>query len=264
MWHYSPELKTILEEIDRQIRFGDEYVRVRHPQTGQTYQLPAACLQPVDRQKPLSADVVMVRAIAARITEALKNDVMLSPLEADIIPLPHQLYALNRAMERGHVRFLLADEVGLGKTIEAGLILRELKLRGEVERVLVLAPKSLLIQWVSEMETHFGETFTLVQPSAIDDDLWKMYPQVVVSIDSVKPMEKRHNWTPAQIDAWRQNKPIIPSSACLNVMLSLAKHLMLDGNQSSFAKPVLSAVEGLRMTDFFMRKNSSNSTRKRS
>ena len=219
MWHYSPELKTILEEISRHTLFGEEYVRVRHPQTGQTYRLPSACLGPVDALVPPSADAVMARAIAARITEALKGDVMLSPLEADIIPLPHQLYALHRAMGsspllssppnwggcRG-VRFLLADEVGLGKTIEAGLILRELKLRGLVERVLVLAPKSLLLQWVSEMETHFGETFTLVQPSGIEGDLWKEYPQVVVSIDAVKPMEKRHGWTPAQVDAYNRKR----------------------------------------------------------
>jgi SNF2-related domain len=53
------------------------------------------------------------------------------------------------------VRYLLADEVGLGKTIEAGLILRQLKLRGLVRRALVIAPKGLVAQWVSEMRTHF-------------------------------------------------------------------------------------------------------------
>lgn len=128
-------------------------------------------LQPIDGLEPLSADEVMVRAIAARITESLKRDVLLSPLEADIIPLPHQLYALNRALQGDYVRFLLADEVGLGKTIEAGLIMRELKLRGEVERILVLAPKSLLVQWVQEMETRFGESFELIQPSANGDEV---------------------------------------------------------------------------------------------
>ena len=207
MWHYAPDLENLVEEIDRHTLFDQNYIRVRHPQTGQTYQLPIDRLQPVDELEPLSGDAVMVRAIAGRITEALKSDVMLSPLDADIIPLPHQLYALNRAMERNPVRFLLADEVGLGKTIEAGLILRELKLRGEVERILVLVPKSLLIQWVSEMETHFGETFTLGQTSEIKDEaFWKMQSQVVVSIDSVKPMEKRRNWTQRQIDAHNRER----------------------------------------------------------
>jgi len=206
MWHYSPELDTVLEEIDRQTIFGEEYVRLRHPHTGQTYRVQLGFLQPVDVLEPLSADKVMVRGIAARITGSLKRDVMLSPLEADIIPLPHQIYALNRALQGDYVRFLLADEVGLGKTIEAGLIMRELKLRGEVERILILAPKSLLVQWVQEMENRFGESFELVQPSVDGDEIWKMHPQVVVSMDSVKPLEKRQGWTPAQIDAYNRKR----------------------------------------------------------
>ena len=104
MWHYSPELNTVLEEIDRQTLFGEEYVRLRHPHTGPTYRTQFCLLQPVDGLEPLSADEVMVRAIAARIIEALKHDVMLSPLEADIIPLPHQLYALSRALQGDYVR----------------------------------------------------------------------------------------------------------------------------------------------------------------
>jgi SNF2 family DNA or RNA helicase len=62
-------------------------------------------------------------------------------LEGSVIPLPHQLYALQRAMSADRVRYLLADEVGLGKTIEAGLILRELKVRGLAKRILVVAPR---------------------------------------------------------------------------------------------------------------------------
>ena len=102
---------------------------------------------------------------AARIADALTQDVLLAPLEAGVIPLPHQLHALTRAMTGDRIRYLLADEVGLGKTIEAGLIFRELKLRGLVKRVLVVAPKGLVTQWVQEMQTHFGEEFRLLTPS---------------------------------------------------------------------------------------------------
>ncbi|GIW56406.1 MAG: hypothetical protein KatS3mg082_2810 [Nitrospiraceae bacterium] len=63
------------------------------------------------------------------------------------------------------MRYLLADEVGLGKTIEAGLIMRELKLRGLVRRTLVIAPKGLVTQWVAEMRTHFAEDFRLLIPA---------------------------------------------------------------------------------------------------
>ncbi|MEX2553187.1 MAG: helicase, partial [Actinomycetota bacterium] len=76
-------------------------------------------------------------AAAARVSDALASDLLLAPLESSVIPLPHQLLALERALHRDPVRCLLADEVGLGKTIEAGLIMRELKLRGRVRRILV-------------------------------------------------------------------------------------------------------------------------------
>jgi len=75
------------------------------------------------------------------------------------------LKALRRAVSQDRVRFLLADEVGLGKTIEAGLIMRELKLRGLVRRTLVITPKGLVTQWMAEMQTHFGEEFRYVSPS---------------------------------------------------------------------------------------------------
>ena len=90
---------------------------------------------------------------------------LLAPIEASVIPLPHQIRALRHAIEHDRVRYLLADEVGLGKTIEAGLVMRELKLRGLVRRTLVIAPKGLVTQWVAEMQTHFGEEFRLLVPS---------------------------------------------------------------------------------------------------
>jgi superfamily II DNA or RNA helicase len=144
--------------------------------------------------------------------------VLLAPIESSVIPLPHQLVALARAMAQPRVRYLLADEVGLGKTIEAGLILRELKLRGQVRRTLVIAPKGLVSQWVSEMHFHFGESFQLVLPEDIKTlsriapaasrvgaaphapNAWSLFAQVVVPMDSVKPMDRRRGWSDAQVD----------------------------------------------------------------
>jgi SNF2 family DNA or RNA helicase len=94
-------------------------------------------------------------------TRKFKNS-LLAPIESSVIPLPHQIRALSRAIANDRVRYLLADEVGLGKTIEAGLIMRELKLRGLVKRTLVIAPKGLVSQWVAEMRAHFNEHFQLV------------------------------------------------------------------------------------------------------
>lgn len=158
----------------------------------------------------------------------MTQDVLLAPIESCVIPLPHQIRALSRAMAGDRVRYLLADEVGLGKTIEAGLILRELKLRGLVKRTLVVAPKGLVSQWVAEMRTHFDEPFQLVLPEDIktlsrisavqsrmsnvqshgedgnrpwtlDQRSWAMFNQVVVPMDSVKPLDKRRGWTAAQV-----------------------------------------------------------------
>ena len=85
--------------------------------------------------------------------------VSFSSLASGIIPLPHQLHVLNRAMETNNIRYILADEVGLGKTIEAGMIIRELKSRGLVSRILVVCPTGLVTQWASEMEEKFHENF---------------------------------------------------------------------------------------------------------
>ncbi len=128
-------------------------------------------------------------------------------MESNVIPLPHQIHALFRAISGDRVRYLLADEVGLGKTIEAGLTLRELKLRGLVRRTLIVAPKGLATQWVAEMQTHFNEEFQLVFGEDIGalqrltpgggqrTSAWSMFDQVIVSLDSVKPLEKRRGWS---------------------------------------------------------------------
>lgn len=115
------------------------------------------------------------------------------------------------------MRFLLADEVGLGKTIEAGLVMRELKLRGLVERVLVVAPAGLVTQWVAEMRTHFSEEFHLLIPGEMSslrrlhgvdetENLWRRWNQVVCPLDSVKPMERRRGWSFRQVQAYNRER----------------------------------------------------------
>jgi SNF2 family DNA or RNA helicase len=132
-------------------------------------------------------------------------------MESNVIPLPHQIHALSRAISGDRVRYLLADEVGLGKTIEAGLVMRELKLRGLVRRTLVVSPKGIATQWVAEMQTHFNEQFQLVLGDDIStlqrlapgadhrSSAWSMFDQVIVSLDSVKPMDKRRGWTAERV-----------------------------------------------------------------
>ena len=72
-----------------------------------------------------------------------------APMGSTVIPLSHQLHAVSRAISGNRVRYLLADEVGLGKTIEVSLIMCELKLRGLIRRTLVVAPMEITAQWVA-------------------------------------------------------------------------------------------------------------------
>lgn len=165
-------------------------------------------LQALASNKVCSAEHIAYVSAAAKIAACLhEQDVLLAPMGSNVIPLPHQLKALNRAISKSQVRYLLADEVGLGKTIEAGLIMRELKLRGLVKRILVVTPKGLATQWISEMQNHFNEAFQLLLPGEFDssaENIWSRHNQVVCSMDSIKPIEKRRGWDLNKINSYNQ------------------------------------------------------------
>jgi len=82
--------------------------------------------------------------------------------------LPHQLYIAHRVAQHSHPRVLLADEVGLGKTIEAGLIIHRQLLTGRANRVLILVPEPLLHQWLVEMLRRFNLAFSLFDRDRLD------------------------------------------------------------------------------------------------
>src|SRR4051812_15196628 len=78
--------------------------------------------------------------------------------------LPHQIRVAQQVLQRPmDGRAILADEVGLGKTIEAGIILKELEIRGLVRRILILTPASLVTQWVEELHEKFFAEFTAIE-----------------------------------------------------------------------------------------------------
>jgi superfamily II DNA/RNA helicase len=198
-----------------------------------------------DRPPPNEHDLSFVAA-ASRIADALSTDALLAPVESKVIPLPHQLHALSRAMSGDRVRFLLADEVGLGKTIEAGLIMRELKLRGLVERILVIAPAGLVTQWVAEMRTHFTEEFQLVVPGEMSslrrlhgvdegDNLWRRWNQVVCPMDSVKPMDRRKGWSFREVQAYNRERFVDMIAAGWDLIVIDEAHRM-GGNSEQVAR----------------------------
>jgi len=206
-WLWSLDHGQLCRVIESQTLWGEEICRVWLPGLDAVVRVAAARLRSPAEGSTATADSVAYVAAAARIADALTQDLLLAPIESSVIPLPHQIRALSRAVSGERVRYLLADEVGLGKTIEAGLILRELKLRGRVRRTLVVAPKGLVTQWVAEMRTHFGEEFRLLIPSdfpayrrlAPEENLWQSHAQVVCPMDSVKPIDGRRGWSPEQV-----------------------------------------------------------------
>ncbi|MFH1633750.1 MAG: helicase-related protein, partial [Chloroflexota bacterium] len=115
-------------------------------------------------------------------------------------PRPYQLVPLLMALKLEPVRLLIADDVGIGKTIEAGLIARELLDRGEIERLAVLCPPQLAEQWQDELRDKFHIEAELVLPSTVsrlergtrlDQSLFDIYPYVIVSTDFIKSDRRR-------------------------------------------------------------------------
>jgi len=147
----------------------------------------------------------------------IKNETsagILSKLSSGIIPLPHQLHVLNRALSNNNVRYILADEVGLGKTIEAGLIIKELKTRGLIKRILVVCPTGLVTQWSLEMQDKFNEKFHVILPEDYDtirritgnEDVYGQFDQVISPMDSIKPLERRVGWTEEKIAEYNEER----------------------------------------------------------
>ncbi len=230
-WVYSDEHRHSGLLVERQEIWGHVACRVWLPATNEVVSVqPESLCRLGDNHAP-STDWLVYAATAARIQDALSQNILLAPMEAPVVPLPHQIKALSRAVSGDDVRYLLADEVGLGKTVEAGLILRELKLRGLVQRTVVVAPKGLTAQWAAEMRVHFGETFRVVLPEDLQTlrrmmaedrltwkaggdagagndlaNVWRMFPQVIVPMDSVKPIEKRRGWSKNQLADYNRQR----------------------------------------------------------
>lgn len=104
---------------------------------------------------------------ASFLRHAYQFDPLSGLSNARVEPALHQIYVAHRVTRKLQPRMILADEVGLGKTIEAGLIIKELRARGVLKRCLVVCPASLQLQWKQEMRSKFNEDFEIVDRSAV-------------------------------------------------------------------------------------------------
>lgn len=216
-WWYSIDHDEPCRVVDLEALWGQPTCLVWLPRRDAAVRVLQKRLVPLKAGGANLLDHLSYVSAAARIADALERDALVAPLEGTVIPLPHQLLALQRAISGDRIRYLLADEVGLGKTIEAGLIFRELKIRGLVRRVLVVAPAGLVLQWQTEMKCHFGEDFRLVLPSSFaalrqagefqdDENIWRIHDQVVCPLDSVKPLDARRGWSQDQLARYNRER----------------------------------------------------------
>lgn len=143
----------------------------------------AAVLARPEWDPPLA---VMARALGESVRSV--NDAWGVFSRSRIALLPHQLWVCRQVNRHRPARWLVADDVGLGKTIEAGLILLPLIAAGEVRRLLVLCPASLVEQWQYRMRTMFDIRLTAYTPEADTPkaDFWNTQNQVVASVHTLR------------------------------------------------------------------------------
>ena len=142
---------------------------------------------------------------ALRLGLAYEYDPYFALAIARVDPLPHQLEAVYEYfLKQPRIRFLLADDPGAGKTIMAGLLIKELKIRGLVKRTLIITPANLTFQWQRELKDKFREEFEVVRGDVLranyGSNPWQEKNQVVTSVSWVSRIEDakdsllRSNW----------------------------------------------------------------------
>ncbi len=140
-------------------------------------------------------DEFRLAAEALRIKYAALYDPMAAVNSSDIEPLPHQIRAVyEELLPRIPLRFLLADDPGAGKTIMAGLYLKELMLRSDCERAIIVAPGGLVEQWREELSQKFDLRFEVFSKQMVDDALGRNvfaeHPYLIARMDQVSRSEE--------------------------------------------------------------------------
>jgi len=135
---------------------------------------------------------------AMRLALAYEYDPYFSLSIARVDPLPHQLEAVYEYfLKLPRIRFLLADDPGAGKTIMAGLLIKELKVRGLIKRILIVTPANLCFQWQRELKDKFREQFIVVRSDVLRSNYgtnpWQDINQVITSVSWVSRIDDAHD-----------------------------------------------------------------------
>lgn len=187
--HVVQELGDSVKLIGRGQRTGAFVQRVLSPEQ-------LGLLEATSEHPPFDGDAsrFWLGVEAARLGIAYEYDPYFSLSIARVDPLPHQLEAVyDYFIKQPRIRFLLADDPGAGKTIMAGLLLKELKIRGLVQRTLIVTPANLGFQWQRELKDKFRENFEIIKSSVLranyGQNPWQEKNQVITSVSWVSVVE---------------------------------------------------------------------------
>ncbi len=232
-----------IEILSKYTLFGNEVAEIKVLATSQIKRVPLKDITETDSN--FSVYDITFKAVASKIKAEMLKQSILSPYESNIIPLPHQILALEKIMQGNYLRFLLADEVGMGKTIEAGLVLKELKLRGIVKRCLIIVGKTAMLQWQNELKQHFNEVFKIYDSEFInvmiksfarlelenDVNIWAQSNQIIVSLDALRPIEQRNGWNKQKVDEYNKYRIESVLNADFDLLIIDECHKVGGGSQ---------------------------------
>jgi superfamily II DNA or RNA helicase len=182
-------LGAMIKLDGRGMQTGQAHQRVLHPD-----QLSLLVATPKDEAFTGDPARFALGIESARLALAYEYDPYFSLSIARVDPLPHQLEAVyDYFIKLPRIRFLLADDPGAGKTVMAGLLLKELKVRGLVKRTLIVTPANLTFQWAREMKDKFRENFDVIRSeqlrSTYGQNPWQERNQVITSVSWVSRIE---------------------------------------------------------------------------
>ncbi|HZI09364.1 MAG TPA: helicase-related protein [Myxococcus sp.] len=181
---------------------------LRYADTGEEDELPESEVRALPPRSDLlstlrdgrvgDAKAFTLRKAALKLDDERRCDALGALLASRIMVKPHQVGVVQRVLSARRPRFVLADEVGLGKTIEAGMVFSALRLSGLARRCLVVAPSHLTVQWLVELFHKFNQLFTLMDSDryaqslkeAPDVSPWARFPLVVTSLELLSRSEE--------------------------------------------------------------------------
>ncbi|MCL1833628.1 MAG: SNF2-related protein [Leptospirales bacterium] len=176
---FTPAAAAVIESIDEDILIENEH-SIRESFLSDTI--------PYNKKFILKSE-----AFVLKLAHAYNKILSLSNSRTRV--LAHQVESTHRIVNSFKQRFLIADEVGLGKTIEAGLVIKEMIYRYNYKRILIVCPASIMFQWQNEMESKFNEKFTImdrrilnrsIKGNAKNRNPWRVHDKIICSLDFIK------------------------------------------------------------------------------